>query len=323
MRALLLALALILFPGVAAAQNKLPPQALQMMGQWGQQLVGAQQPVIDSYQRCGPIIQQGIALMKAGNVKPAVAAKVVGDLRACISDIKAAATQAQASMARLQPMPASVEQLIHVDTRSMIERSAASIGGMVTYLETVEQGIDALIAGDTRLAQQKRIEARASAGSLMDGQILILETLRQGLPLQAHKASLDIRLAIARATRAIAVYDLAGDTDALVAELRAQGAAARAAAANLRASWKTESESIRTLVAQMNDPRRTAFVASLDTAFETVADAGDDLASLLVSIPSEKLDDGEAYRIMDQASQIDIHILEAIRTLSNAMSKAS
>lgn len=324
MRLLLLALALAWLPGTAAAQSVPQSQALlQQIGVWGQQLVATQQPVTDAYQKCAPTFREVMAMVGSASPDHPHAGRLVGDMRSCLAEMKAAAVRSRDAMARMAPMPREIERMINIDSRDVLQRSAASIDGTVVYLELVEQGLAALVAGDGALAMRKLAESRVVAGSSMDGQILLIETMRPGMPMETHKAMLDIRLAIMRAVRAVAVHDPGAGTREVVVALHAQAVAARTAAAQMRASWAIDSRPMRNLVARLGDARRSALFKSLDDSFGAIADTGDAAAAALERLPAQGAGGADLMRVVDELALLEMRILDAVRTFSVAASQMS
>jgi hypothetical protein len=316
MRLVFLAFALAAaMPTAAAAQQDSGAAALQQVGAWMQRLVAIQQPVIDSYQRCGPTIKQAAALMQAGKSDRARnASGLVAPLRACIAEVKAATTKAADGFAQMDAMPAVVERALGIDSKEMLRRSAEASDGMAAYLTRIEEMVDAAVAGNAELVMEKWREARATAGSAMDGQIMMLETLRKTLPMQTHKAMLDIRLAIMRATRAAAVADPAADPSELVAALKELGADARSAAEHLRISWKSEGQAVH---ASGLDGRTQP---AKDNTFETIAQVGDDVGAALESLPARPDNRAVFIHTLDRLATDEVRILEALRGLADAAS---
>ena len=319
MRAWLLALGLVLAPATAMAQPVQPGAALRQMGVWAQKLVAIQQPAIDSYQRCAPIIQQVTTVLQSPvATRREAASRTLAPMRQCLADMRAAMTTVRDGFARMEPMPGTFEQMLHVDSKDMLAKSATASEGMATYLEQTEAALEAVAAGDEALAMRRIGEARAGAGSIIDAQILLLETLQSSMPLETHKAMFDVRLVMYRGMRAIIVSDPGSQSAELTANLRALGAASRLAASRLRASWKGDSGGLRRAVAQLNNPSRTAMLASMDQAFETVAASGDEVAAMLEPLPPGQLAPGKALQILNQFAVLETRTLEAIRAMSVA-----
>jgi hypothetical protein len=319
MRIALLALALILAPGVAAARPAAPQSAIQQVGIWGQKLVAAQQPVIDAYQRCSPLLQQVMGLMRAADSGAKQAAgRLLPQMRSCVAETKAALLTSRDALSRVGPMPRSIERELNIDSQDVLRRSAAASEGMAAYLDRIEEMLDATVAGDAPLARRKLAEARATAGSVLDGQILLLVTLRTSMPLDTHKAMFDIRIALARATRVIVGYDEASDSGELSVALHGYGEAARSAATRLRASWLRESRDLRSATGGME-----AMVAALDTGFATMASTGEAVGAVLTRIPSGRVPAADALHTIDRLAALEVQILAAIREISNAASRTN
>jgi hypothetical protein len=225
------------------------------------------------------------------------------------------------ALASMGPMPAVVEQGLHIDSRDILRRTAEATGGAVGYVEKVQEALEAALAGDRDLFVSKMAEARVLAGSTMDGQIVLLETLRQSLPLPTHKSMIDIRLAIERSIRAVGVTDFQAGTSELAARFRAEAVNARTAAQQLRANWKRDSVNLRAAVARLGDPRRTALFASLDKGFEDIAAAGERAAAALDGTPAGAISEEEGMRIVQELVASELVILEAARAFAVAASQ--
>jgi hypothetical protein len=316
MRGLLIALALTLAPGVASAQRA-APSSIQEIGIWGQKIAAAQRPVTDSYQKCSPVMKQLVDAMRSPpSARKDDARVIMPAIRACVADIKAAAAVSRDALAAVGPMPKSVEQGLRIDSADMLRRSAAAIDGMVKNLSQSEEMLDALAAGDNAGAMRKWAEARASAGSAIDGQIALFETLRRSMPLETHKAMFDVRLAMTRATRAMVVFGPGDDGAALATALHAEAGRARAAANALRADWAREGASLRAAVSRLNDPTRKRLVAALDTAFGEIAATGDQVADMLAKLSADNLLPADVLQTLDRLATAEAHLLDVIRGLS-------
>ena len=323
MRALLVALALLLMPGTAMAQRaQSSTVALQELGAWAQELVAVQQPAMDAYQRCAPMIREVTTLLgSTDNGRKERALALLPGMRACVADTQAAAIKTRDGLNRMRPLPKSAEVFLKVDTGAVLRQSAAAVDGMAKSLGLQVEMLDAVVAGNQPLAMEKANEARDLAGASADGQIALLETLRAAMPMETHKAMFDIRILMTRAMRMIIVADPDRDTGELSADLRKIGTEARLAAARLRANWKRESQELRTLVKQLRDPSRTAMLAALDDAFETVAMVGDDMGTLLETLSVGRLPAAERIQILDALAQSEVRILNSIRAAGEASSK--
>lgn len=313
MRALLLALAAVFMPCAAAAQ---PASDLQRLVAWAQELTAAQQPAVDSYQQCSPLIMGAIELIASGHEPDdAATGKMIADMRACLAHAKQAGLQSRDALARMGPMPASFERALGVDSAYVLRQSIAATEAMHRYLERSEEAFNAAVAGDLDAMTAKFDEARIAGGEAMDGQILLLDTMRKGMPLESHKSLLDMRLAISRATRAV-VVDTGEDFGALAAAMGEQGAAARAASARLRAAWVRDSKPMRDLLARIKDPKRQKLLARMDTAYDGLAGIGDSIAIVLEGALPATLDEPESLRILDRLSRLELEILQAGQTLA-------
>jgi len=318
MRSLFLALLLAWLPGAAWAQQ---PSALQQMGAWAQQLSAAHQPIVDAYRECSPVVQQIQAALQA-QAREQLLGLASGDAyRNCLDRMRRAAEASRDSLTRLGPMPTEMERILHLDSRDILRRSAASVDGIVGFMDRIREALDALAAGDQELMLRKLHESRALAGSVFDGQILLLETLRASLPMQTHKSMMDMRLAITRGIRVLSVADPMTDSGAASAGLRAEGAKARIAARELRANWARESVGMRRAIARLGDRRRTALLTTLDEGFEQIAAAGDRLAASLETLPAERLEPARAIGIMRELADTELLVTETALRFAVAASQ--
>lgn len=323
MRLLLVALALLFAPGVAQAQRaESPTVALQRMGVWAQQLAAAQQPALDAYQRCAPLMRQVGAVMRE-NRGPGAAKALIPDMQRCMADMRVAVTASRDNLLRLGPMPKSVEDALKIDSGALIRTMIASVDGMVEALRVQDEMLTALADGNLTLAMQLARQGQALAGSAYDVQITLFQTLRLAMPLETHKALFDLRILILQTGREIIVDGLDGTNAELTAKLGRYAVELRAAAGRLRANWKRESRDIRDLVVRLDDPSRTAMFAALDNAFETVASTGDEAAALLEHLPAGPLHPADALNLLDRLAIFEIRILEAVRAAGAAASKVS
>lgn len=307
MRFLLLALLLAWLPGAASAQQ---PSALQQVGAWAQQLSAAQQPVVDAYRECSPVMQQIQSALQAQAREQLRGLATGNAFRNCLDRMRTAGQTSRDNLIRLGPMPAEMERVLRLDSRDILRRSAASVDGIVGFSEKIREAMDALAAGDQELMLRKLDEARALAGSVFDGQILLLETLRAGLPMQFHKSMLDVRLAITRGIRILSITDPLTDSGAVSAALRAEAAKARSAARELRANWTRESVGMRRAIAQLRDSSRAALLATLDEGLEEIAAAADRLAASLETLPIGSVEPARAMGVMRELADTELLVIE-------------
>jgi len=316
MRILLLAVALACAPGIAMAQQATP---LQQMGAWAQKLSAAQQPIVARYQQCAPLAQQMIAVMQSEDAgRRERALQLMPPMRQCVADMHAAVVQARDAIAAMPPMPHQAELDLHIDSKDLLTRTAAANDGMAKSLEQSLGIIEAVVAGDEALARTKVAEARQSAGSALDGQIILFETMRQSMPMQTHKSMFDVRLAMYHAMRAIIVTDVENDDGQLSVTLRGYGADARLAAVQLRANWKRESTSLRAMVLRLNDQARTRMMVSMDRAFETIAETSDEMAEALEPLPNGPIKPATAIGILNQFAALEVRMLASINEMGAA-----
>lgn len=320
MRRLLLAIALVLMPGAAVAQGAPPSAGVQRMAAWGQQLTAIQQPIVDAYQHCGPVLREIATLLDEKAVRGPAAADAMRALlpawHNCLAEMRGAVASARAAYQKMAPMPPEFEHMFGFNSADVLRRSADALGGVSAYSDAAEQAVDAIVAGDRDTAMAQFALMRARGGALLDGNILLLETIRKGMPLDAHKGMMDLRILIARTQREIILTDPAVDTGALSAKLRAYGAQARGVAVRMRADWRRESAGTRAAIARLNDPRRSAWMANFDTAFGEIANVSQDLADLLEPLPQGPLPPGRIVVIADQAARYELRVLQAVRTLT-------
>lgn len=328
MTPLLIALALAAASGspeakpqaIAKAQSS-SESSIRAMGEWGQRMVAAQQPAIDAFHRCTPIVQQMVAATRASEAGgDQDIAGIMPGVRACLTEAKAASLASQERLAALPPMPPAAERALGIDTRDLLRRGAAAMGEMATGLDLLEQAFDAALAGNTELAHRKWRESTRSAAGALDAQILILEAVRASLPLETHKAMADIRLNINRAVRLITVAEL-GDEGA-PSELREFGAAQRLAVSRMRAHWQRELSTVRRSLASLDANIRTTLLNAADTAMLQVMEAGE--ASVTV-LESAQDGGGEAQliEISDRLAAIEVQILGTIRAMSTSMAQVN
>jgi hypothetical protein len=226
--------------------------------------------------------------------------------------------QVRDALAAMPPMPHQIELALHIDSKDLLTRTAAAADGMAVYLEKSEAMLEAVLAGDQALARSRMAEAHQSAGAALDGQIILFETMRQSMPLQTHKSMFDVRLAMYRSMRALIAADPSHDGGQLSAMLRGYGVDARLAAGQLRANWKRESASMRAVLPQLHDPARTRMMASMDNAFETIAQTGDEMATALERLPNGPVDLATAATILNQFGRLEVRILAAVNEMGAA-----
>jgi len=315
----LIALAMLIAPMPALAQAQSSQGDMQAMGRWSQQLVAVQQPVIDAYARCASTVEAIGALLKvpASDRRPDRA--LHGRINDCLAEMKTAAAQAGAGFKAMGPMPASVERGLRIDSRAIMASSAAATDGMVRYLVDVQEALAAAEAGDEAGFAREWAEARKSAGSAVDAQIVILQSMQRAMPLQVHKIMLEIRLGISRIARAASVFDPAAGFATLEAELRHEARQVGAAGNQLRAAWGSQRAGLQRQVAA--DPRRAQLVSALDRAFSDIAEAADRVAAAPAQIAPGALGERELVGFLTTANEAEISILGAARSLASAMSQ--
>lgn len=323
MRRLLIAIALVLAPGAALAQGAPPSAALQRLMAWGQQLTAIQQPIASAYERCGPVLRElGARLEKKAAASP-LAEDSAGTLlpawRSCSADMRAAVASAKDGYLRMPPIPAEFESALGFDSADVLRRSAASLDGVNAYFDASDRAVDALVAHDWETAAAQIGRIRATGGSVLDGNILLLETVRKGMPLATHKDMMDVRILIARVQREVITTDMAVDDGALSTRLRAFGGQARRIAGRLPADWTRDSAGVRAAVARLNDPRRKQWMASFDVAFGDMAAVSRDMADLLEPLSQGKVAPALVLRIIDQTTQYELRILQASRALATSI----
>lgn len=318
MRSLFLAFLLAWLPAAAWSQQ---PSALQQVGVWTQQLSAAQQPVVDAYRECSPVLQQIQAALQAQAREELRGFATGNAFRNCLDRMRTAGQTSRDNLTRMGPMPVEMERLLHLDSRDILRRAAASVDGIVRFNEKIQEALDALAAGDQDLMLRKLDESRALAGSVFDGQIVLLETLRAGLPMQFQKSTMDVRLAITRGIRILSVTDPMADSGAISAVLRAEGAKARSAARELRANWPRESVGMRRAIASLRDSRRTALLATLDEGIEEIAAAADRLAAALETLPIGSVEPARAMGIVRELADAELLVMERARRFAIAASQ--
>jgi hypothetical protein len=318
MRTLLVALLFFLTPAAAAAQA---PSALQQAGAWAQQLGVAQQPITDAYQTCAPTLREAQEALQAQSRERVAALLTGGAYRACFDQMRAAAVTARENVVRVGPMPAAMEHMLHIDSRDVLRRTVEAMEGLVGFTERVNEAMDALAAGDVALMQRKFHEARGLAGSMFDGQILLLETLRVSMPAQFNKSMMDIRLALSRGMRALIVADPLSDDGAASAGLRAEAARLRLAGQALRANWRRESVRMRALVRRIGDPGRASLLTLLDDAVEQIAAAGIRVGTSLETFPAGRLDSAAAFGAVRQLAETELLVLGVLQRFTAAASR--
>ena len=321
MRALLLALALLCVPGTAMAQRVQPASAdLQQMAAWAQQLMAVQQPVADAYQRCAPLNRQIVGLLRSKDGGRRESARaMLAKLHVCMADMQAAMSGARDGFARMKPLPKHLDETIHIDTGAVLRQTSASVDSMAESLGIMQEMLVAVAAGDDALAMRKAAEGRMLMGRSLEGQIGLFQAMRSAMPLETHKAMFDIRILMMRTMQAIITHDPDSDDGQLSEKLRQYGAELRLAAASLRTNWQREGQDLRNLVRQLNDPTRTAAVASIDNAFKTLAAIGDEAAAMLEALPEGKLAPADAVDILDRLAGCEMRLLEAIRAMGEAI----
>lgn len=317
----LIALALSLAPMPAFAQSAPAPTALQQVGAWSQRLIAVQQPVVEAYARCAPTVEAITAVLRQPPARRVVDAALERQMTACVGDTKAAATQVAADLRAMPPMPAAMEQQLNIDSRAILKSSGAATEGMVAYLTHVEEMLRAALAGDEALVIRKSAEARQSAGSASDAQIVILESLRRSLPMAVHKAMIDVRLGLARSSRLIMIHDPASGWSDLGAQLQGQAAAVRGAAAQIRRSWAAHRKEMQAALARGANPQLRAMVATFDKAFADMAAEGDAYAALVQQIPANKMDEAEALNILNAGARAEINLVQAANAMASAIQR--
>ena len=325
MRAFLLALALLCVPGTAFAQRASSATVdLQRVGAWAQQLTASQQPAIDAYQRCGPLIRQIGELMRSGEPgRAAVAKALLPGMRECVANMRTAITVARDGLAHIGPLPKSIEQGLHIDSAAVLRQAVVSLDGMVASLRVEEEMLTAAAEGNFPLAMQKLKETQSLAGSALEGQLALLQAMRAAVPLETHQAMLDIRIVMTQAMYAIITCDVDADRGELPAKLHQLGGQARAAAARLRANWRREGKDLHDLVRQINDPARTALVVVLDDTFELLAVIGDDTGAMLEALPAGPPHPADTLNVLDQLAAYEVRLIQAIRAMADAVGKVS
>lgn len=318
MRAALLALLLAWMPAVAFAQSAPAPNAFQQVGVWAQQISAAQQPMGDSYGRCGPAIAAMTNYLGASPAERGDPAPILAQFKICMDDVKAASMATREALGKIGPMPRAIEQMLHIDSADILRRSAGAMDGMVRYLEQSDAAMLLAVGGDLTAAQAKFAEARVTAASVFDGQITLLEAIRASLPLQTHKRMIDIRLALSRSLRVITGSDPAARRGVLSAMLRGYGVDARTATAEMRSFWRSESADMRTTATASFDPALRRMIAILDTAIGEIAIAGDEVAATLEAVPAGEAAPAQILKTTDRLAQLELRMLAAIRAMSTA-----
>ena len=293
-----------------------PGSSVQELGRWGQRLVEAQQPAIDSFQRCTPTTQRMVALLRSSDPRREEAiSALLPQVRTCLADTRAAALATRARLEVMDPMPARVERVLGIDSRDILRRSAIAAGGMASYIERVEKAIDAAIAGDAAAATREWAESTRLAASSIDAQIVLLETLRATLPLETHKGMMDIRLNINRAVRVIAI---ARELDPeLRNSLRRLGADQRAAAAHMRSNWQRERLTLRSAFGGRDN---SPLMVAADTAMNRIMVVGEETSTVLERV--EGVDEADLIELSSVLAAAEVRIVEAVREMSATVSEA-
>lgn len=322
-------LALVTAPGMACAQKVPPPppmalpgqgDALAQMGVWTKRMAAAQQPVADAYQQCAPILQKVTGLLRSGDhLQGDASAKLMAETRACNANIRAAAAVSRDNLAGVGRMPAAMEQMLHIDSGEMLRQSGVSIDGMVRYLGQVEEMLDLSLKGDTAAARDKWHEAQKSAGAAIDGQIVMLEAMRAGMPTETNKALLDVRVTLSRASRAIIVEMGDQDQGELAKQLSGYATDMRSMAERVRANWRIERKTLAVIAKPGGTDRLSVLLAALDENFGAVAGIADGVADTLGKVEPGPVPPVIALQTIDKLAKSEIQILQQAKTLAAAM----
>lgn len=318
MRTALLALLLAWLPATALAQSASTPNPFQQMGLWAQQVSAAQQPMSDGYERCKPAIAAMASYLGAPAESRGDPAPMLAHFTQCLAEIKTAAIATRTALGEIGPMPELTEHMLNIDSADLLRRSATAVDGMVDYIEQSDAAMQLIVGGDLPGAHAKLAEARLTAASVFDGQIILLEAMQASMPMQTHKRMIDIRLAISRSMRVVAGSDPAAMRGVLATLLRGYGTDARSAARGMRSAWQTDSAGIRNAAKLGGDPALTRMIVILDTAMERISAGGDEVADILEAIPSGAMAPAEILKITDRLTQGELRILAAIREMSAA-----
>jgi hypothetical protein len=323
MRRLLAALLLLGVPGTASAQPASAEQtsALQRMGAWGQELATAQQPVTDAYRDCSPTLQQTQTALQNQDREQLQALVAGGTYATCLDRMRAAARVARDNLLRVGAMPAEMERMLRVDSRAILRRAAASIDGVAGFNDRIGEALAALTAGDVPLMHRKLAESRALAGSVVDGQILLMETLRASMPMQFHKSMLDLRIALSRSMRMMLVVDPAAESGETSAGIRAEAARIRIAARGMQANWTRESVPMRRALARLGDRRRAATLVTLDQAIQQASATGVRLATSLEALPAGPLHPAAAMGALQALADAEIEVVGLAQRFAVAASE--
>lgn len=313
------ALALGCLGGTASAQQGAKPLSSDLLAvsAWGQRLAVAQQPLIDAYNRCRPVNEAAAAAFNAVSNDAAMAREVLPKFVECVENFEAAATQVSATLSGIGNLPRSAEIALNIRSADLLERSAASTRASAASMRDLLAAIEAAAANDMDGARQAYARARNGSAGAIDAQILLLEVMAKGSPVELHRAVLDLRIVVNRAIRTMVVGEITPQGIVLGDSLSTFGRPARDAARRIRTGWASSSVESRRIVERLGDTKRKAMLARMDVIYNYLAVQADATASTLERAPAGTVSVIEMQHFSDEILKFEIFVAQMAASVSN------
>lgn len=313
------ALALGCLSGTASAQSASRPLSSDLIAvsAWGQRLAVAQQPLIDAYNRCRPVNEAAAAAFNTASGDTASIREILPEFVACVEDFEAAATQVSTKLAGIGNLPRSAEIALNIRSAELLERSAASTKASAASMRDLLAAIEAAAANDLDGARTAYARARNGSAGAIDAQILLLEVMAKGAPIELHRAVLDMRIVVNRAVRTMIVGEITPQGILLGDSLSTFGRPARDAAKRIRAGWTSSSAESRRIVERLGDTKRKAMLARMDVLYKDLAVQADATANALERAPAGTVSAVEMQRFSDEVLKFEIFVAQMAALVSN------
>lgn len=318
---LLLAGALVLgcLSGTASAQQAPRPLSSDLLAvsAWGQRLAVAQQPLIDVYSRCRPVNEAAAAAFNTVSNDADSVREILPKFVECVEHFEAAAIQVSTKLADVGNLPRSAEIALNIRSAELLERSAASAKASAASMRDLLTAIELAAANDADGARKAYVRARSGSAGALDAQILLLEVMAKGAPIEWQRAVLDMRILVNRAIRTLLVSESTSQGIVLGDALSSFGRPARDAARRIRTGWTSASAESRRVIERLGDAKRKAMMVRMDAIYGDLGTQADATASVLERAPVGTASFAEMQRFSDEVLKFEIFVAQTAALVSN------
>ena len=292
--------------------------SVAQMGNWMRRMSAAQQPIMTAFEHCKPAIEE----MQNALGDQERSRALLPELDTCLAGMESASVQSGQLLRQMPPLPPAVQARTRIDIAEVHRRSALMLDVAVRAVREMRESIRASASGDMAEAQAAARRARSLSTATYDNQILMLELTIKSSDRQSTVGTATIRLLIAEAMRGLMSGSTSEAGITVGTLLRDLAPRARAATAQIRQGWVTESAEARRLTRMASDPGVKARMDKLDQIMRQIAGQGDALAQEFEQASVGTLSWGDATSISMRVSEIEVRILQAAGSAAQVIQKA-